>query len=223
MEAMAGKRGWSQTKTWYQFYRIRVPVGPWCPRKIFLSSKMMNYQPQHMQKREKKERKKERYVSGRFRALATLLLCTIRMCSQRLEGVRDVATLQTNTQTNVTNTWNKQTRYERKMPVTRRVGHKVGQQGSGTEWREKRDWFGAHHVLRQNVNTLTLLVLPSINLFFVLFLEQPRLPKRRTAAQSFGIPKLLSEQPQDFEVGGQTRILWCEVVEGGRELVQDSR
>jgi len=34
------------------FYRIRVPVGPWCPRKICLSSKMMNYQPQHIRKRE---------------------------------------------------------------------------------------------------------------------------------------------------------------------------
>jgi len=45
-------RGWSQTKTWFWFYRIRVPVGPWCARKIFLSSKMMNYQPQHIQKRE---------------------------------------------------------------------------------------------------------------------------------------------------------------------------
>ena len=29
-----------------------VPVGPWGPRKIFLSSKMMNSQPQHIQKRE---------------------------------------------------------------------------------------------------------------------------------------------------------------------------
>jgi len=29
-----------------------VPVGPWDPRKIFLSSKMMNSQPQHIQKRE---------------------------------------------------------------------------------------------------------------------------------------------------------------------------
>jgi len=46
------RRGWSQTKTWYWFYRIRVPVGPWCPRKIFPASKIMNYQPQHIQKRE---------------------------------------------------------------------------------------------------------------------------------------------------------------------------
>ena len=29
-----------------------VPVGPWGPREIFLSSKMMNFQPQHIQKRE---------------------------------------------------------------------------------------------------------------------------------------------------------------------------
>jgi len=29
-----------------------VPVGPWGPRKIFLSSKTMNSQPQHIQKRE---------------------------------------------------------------------------------------------------------------------------------------------------------------------------
>jgi len=29
-----------------------VPVGPWGPRKIFLLSKMMNFQPQHIQKRE---------------------------------------------------------------------------------------------------------------------------------------------------------------------------
>jgi len=28
-----------------------VPVGPWGPRKIFISSKMMNSQPQHIQKR----------------------------------------------------------------------------------------------------------------------------------------------------------------------------
>ena len=28
------------------------PVGPWGPRKTFLSSKMMNSQPQHIQKRE---------------------------------------------------------------------------------------------------------------------------------------------------------------------------
>jgi len=27
-------------------------VGPWGPRKIFLSSKMMNYQPQYIKKRE---------------------------------------------------------------------------------------------------------------------------------------------------------------------------
>jgi len=33
----------------------------------------------------------------------------------------------------------------------------------------------------------------------------------------------LSEQSQDFEVLGQIRILRCEVVEGGREQVQDSR
>ena len=43
------------------------------------------------------------------------------------------------------------------------------------------------------------------------------------AAQSFGNPQLLSEQSQDFEVRGQTRILRCEVVEGGREQIQDSR
>jgi len=61
------------------------------------------------------------------------------------------------------------------------------------------------------------------HLFSVLFLEQPQLPKRRTTAQSFGNPRLLSEQSQDFEVRGQTRILWCQVVEGGRELVHDSR
>jgi len=35
------------------FYRISVPVGPWVPRKILLSSKMMNYQPLHIQKRER--------------------------------------------------------------------------------------------------------------------------------------------------------------------------
>ena len=29
-----------------------VPVGPWGPRKISHSSKMMNFQPQHIQKRE---------------------------------------------------------------------------------------------------------------------------------------------------------------------------
>jgi len=47
-----GPRGWLQTKTPYQFCRISVPVGPWGPQKIFLSSKMMSYQPQHIQKRE---------------------------------------------------------------------------------------------------------------------------------------------------------------------------
>jgi len=54
-------RGRSQTKTWYQFYRIRVPVGPWRPRKIFLSSKMMNYQPQHIEKRETVDNQKIKY------------------------------------------------------------------------------------------------------------------------------------------------------------------
>jgi len=37
--------GWSQTKTWYWFYRMRVLAGPSYPRKIFLS----NY---HIQKQE---------------------------------------------------------------------------------------------------------------------------------------------------------------------------
>jgi len=29
-----------------------VPKGPWGPRKMLLSSKMMNFQPQHIQKQE---------------------------------------------------------------------------------------------------------------------------------------------------------------------------
>jgi len=71
--------------------------------------------------------------------------------------------------------------------------------------------------------SLCLSELRLINLFFILFLEQPWLSKRRSAAQSFGNPQLLSKQSQDFEVRGQTRILWWVVVEGGRERVQDSR
>ena len=49
-------------------------------------------------------------------------------------------------------------------------------------------------------------------IFFILFLEEPRLHKHRTVAQSFRNPQLLSEQSQNFEVRGQTRILRCEVV-----------
>jgi len=41
--------------------RISVPAGLWGPRKIFLSSKMMNYQLQHMQKQEILEVQKIKY------------------------------------------------------------------------------------------------------------------------------------------------------------------
>jgi len=46
------------------------------------------------------------------------------------------------------------------------------------------------------------------HLFFVLFLEQPGLPKRRTAAQSLDNPQFLSEQSQDFAVHGGTEKLF---------------
>jgi len=41
-------REWSQTKTLYWFYRTSVPAGPWGPRKIFLSSKILNSQSQQI-------------------------------------------------------------------------------------------------------------------------------------------------------------------------------
>jgi len=61
------------------------------------------------------------------------------------------------------------------------------------------------------------------NVFCIRFLEQSQLPKRQTAAQSIGNPQLLSEKSQYFDVREQTAILWCEVVECGRKLVQDNR
>ena len=57
--------------------------------------------------------------------------------------------------------------------------------------------------LRPNVNTLTLLVRTSIDKFIFHTLRGATpLTTRRTAAQSFGNPQLLSEQSQDFEVRG---------------------